>query len=113
MISNLWGNIELYCGNQHEEPQLMTLQQHGKQLCYMCPKCFKDNRADNELPCTNKISANDFEKMLAYIDKILTDSAMNGDEINLTNHQWKKNKLKLRILEHDKKIKVEMLNLSK
>jgi hypothetical protein len=110
MISKFWSDIELYCANGHDEPQKMELEQVGKLLYYVCPKGHSKNCDINEPVCKNRLSIVDFEKMIDYLDKMITESVQNGEELNLTNYKWKKKLLSFHIIEHGKKMKIEVLN---
>ena len=108
MISNLWDDVELYCGNNHNEMQKMTLQQIGKQMYYVCPSQTEEHQETHK--CTNRISINHFEKMLDYLSETMMEAALASDELNLTNLRWKKNGIEFRVIEHRNKIKILMLN---
>ena len=49
MISGMWKNVVLVCGNDHEIPQEMYVRQTDKDAFYACPKYYPENRDPDEV----------------------------------------------------------------
>ena len=65
MITGLWKNVRLVCGNPaHSTNEIMFLKQTPEDVFYACPKYDPENRSPDEKPCMNRISVNEAEKML-------------------------------------------------
>lgn len=64
MITGSWGDITLVCGNTHEQPIEMVLQEGPASLFYACPKYHSENRSEGERACNNRLSIDDFFKAL-------------------------------------------------
>jgi hypothetical protein len=100
-IKGTWGDIALVCTHRHAEPVPMTLQQGPTSLFYACPKYREENREEGERACNNRLSLEDFEKMLAHLDGIRRDSEMANEKPILKNYEWKDRKGTMyKVLEH-------------
>jgi hypothetical protein len=100
-ITGTWGDITLVCTHRHVKPVEMVLQQGGTSLFYACPKYRAENREPDERACNNRLSLEDFEKMLGHIDEIRRDCEMNSEKPVLTHHAWKDRKsTEYTVLEH-------------
>ena len=110
MITKIWNNIELYCGN-HEVPVKMTIKDGGLSLFYACPKYYPENRDEHELACVNRINFVDFEKFVNHISSLLEEAENNNSSLNLTNYKWIYKSIEFNIIYHDEElIKVVMIN---
>ena len=80
MITGLWKNVRLICGNPaHESHEIMELRQTPTDVFYACPKYYPQNREPDEKPCMNRISVGEVEKMLDLLaEKIQEEEADNG-----------------------------------
>lgn len=99
MISGIWGRLELYCGNHHAEPSLMTLQQKKNDVVYGC-SC-----------CQNEFSTHDVEKMLDKLSNIIKESDAENEVLDVTNLSFTVGRCKYKVLENDDKIKISGVNL--
>lgn len=115
MITNLWQKVELYCGNRHEVPVRMDIQQGPTTVFYACPKYHEYNREPGEKACANFLYVNEYEKMLAHISAILIEADKNNEIPNLTGYKWSENGVDFEVFEHiteksKEKIKIKMFN---
>ena len=98
MISGIWKDVKLICGNpEHGDQQLemyirqTTLEQekaedkkkylHGKPdyAFYCCPHYDPESRSDDERPCFNRCSVGEIEKAMNMLsEKIEHDEETNG-----------------------------------
>ena len=99
MISGIWGRLELYCGNYHTEPSLMTLQQKKSDVVYCCA-C-----------CKNEFSTQDVEKMLDKLSDIINTSDSENEMLDVTNLKFTVGKCKYQVLENDEKVKISGINI--
>lgn len=109
-IKNIWKEIEVYCGNGHNELVKMEIQQGPHSLFYACPKYHPENRTKDERACANRINLIDYEKMINHISDILIEAEMNDVVENLTGHSWSANGIDFKIISDDDKIRVLMLS---
>lgn len=109
MITNIWNDIEVYCP-RHDELIPLEIQTGSKVLFYACPKYMPDKREKNETACRNFIYLNEYEKMINKISSMLEEAQLNNEIVDLTGEKWTDNGIDFEIFEHDKKIKVKMLN---
>lgn len=112
MITGSWGDITLVCSHRHEIPIPMVIQQGPSSPFYACPKYHPENRSLDERACNNRLSLEDFSKMLAHLHSILVDAEMNDEKVNLTNHTWKDRKGTIfKVLKQDgDKLTIEVYN---
>ncbi len=112
VITDTWNDIKLVCCHRHEEPVTMTIQQGATSLFYACPKYHPENRDEDERACSNRISLDDYTKMLEHIHGIIVEAELKDEKINLTNHSWKtRNGIEYKILSHKgNKFTIEVLN---
>ena len=104
MITNMWNQVKLICGNNHEKMYDMEINQSGKALNYICSKKIECN-------CINCISITDFEKVIKHISNEIETAEMNNQIADLTNVKFKINNINYKILKHKtNKILVEVLN---
>lgn len=80
MITGLWKNVRLVCGNPaHSTNEIMFLKQTPEDVFYACPKYDPENRSPDEKPCMNRISVGEAEKMLDVLaEKIQEEESENG-----------------------------------
>lgn len=101
MITGSWNDVKLVCTHRHEEPIPMILQE-GKTLFYACPKYHTENREEEERACNNRLSLEDYTKMLEHLHNKILDAELNDEHIILTNYTWKDRKgTELTVLEHN------------
>ena len=114
MIKNLCDMIEIYCGHGHKDPIPMYMKDgagYGRDSFYACPKYYPENRDEDERACNNNLPITEYIKLVDKIDKILTNAAMNDQEINLTNMKFKIGQVEYTIFKHtNRKIKVSVVN---
>jgi ectoine hydroxylase-related dioxygenase (phytanoyl-CoA dioxygenase family) len=111
MIKGSWDNVRLVCCHRHDEPVPMEIQQ-GSTLFYACPKYHAENRTEDERACNNRLSLQDYTKMLEHLHEIMIKSELADEKINLTNHTWKDKKgIEYKVLQDvNGKLVVEVLN---
>ena len=86
MITGSWDDITLVCGNTHDEPVNMVLQEGPSSLFYACPKYHRENRSEGERTCNNRLSIDDFLKARPSMRKSLRRSCgTNGCSLPTTN----------------------------
>ena len=110
MIKNIWNEIEVFCGNGHNELIKMEIQQGPHSLFYACPKYHPENRGENERACNNRINLVDYEKMIDHISDILIDAELDGRVEYLTGHSWSANGIDFKVVDHSDKIRILMLS---
>lgn len=102
MTSNLWKDIELYCGCDHNEQTKMSLIPSKKGYEYVCDK--------KDCGCKNAISLRSFERMIDYLFDKLLDAEINGNIINFTNYKWRDRLISFQVIEHKSTFKISVLN---
>lgn len=85
-ITNSWEDITIVCLNRHKEPIPMVIETNGSSPFYACPK-YKEHAID-EHACNNRLSMEDYSKMLQHIHNLLGEAEMNDQRLNLTNYAW-------------------------
>ena len=110
LIKNLWACTSVYCGNpKHDHFVPMELKMGPRSVFYACPEYAK--RYTGGCGCPNRISPEDFEKILDIISKKITASEINNEQIDLTNFQFTYKQIACRVLEHyDGKLSLLLLN---
>lgn len=96
MITNLWGRLDLYCNNGHENK--MELKEKRAGLFYECP-C-----------CQNSFSMKNIEKMLDKIDTIVNEAEKDDEILDIKNLSFKVGDCNYKILENGERMKVVGLN---
>lgn len=96
MISNMWGKLDLYCNNGHEEK--MDIKQKTAGLFYECP-C-----------CRNSFSIKDIEKMLDKIEDAIQEADLNNEVLDIKNLTIKIGNCHYKIVENGDRMKVFGLN---
>lgn len=111
MISGMWRNVCLICGNQHEEQQIMYVRQTEDDAFYACPKYYPENREPDEQPCMNRISVTEMEHVFdALCEKKLSDEE-DGGECYLKNYAFQTKVGKYKVLdEKDGSLTIQALN---
>ena len=92
IITGSWDDITLLCGNNHEEPVELVIQPGPSSLFYACPKYHAEYRSADERACNNRLSIEDFTKMLDHLHGVIIDAELNDQRIQLTNFNWKDRK---------------------
>lgn len=92
IITGSWEDVTLICGGNHPEPVELVLQQGPSSLFYACPKYHPENRDDGERACNNRLSIEDYTKMLEHLHGVIIDAELNDQRIQLTNFTWKDRK---------------------
>ncbi|NLT14039.1 MAG: hypothetical protein GXY05_06820, partial [Clostridiales bacterium] len=90
----------------------MVIQNGPTSMFYACPKYRPENREADERGCNNRLSMEDFTKMLEHIHGIIVEAEMNDERIQLTNYTWKNTKgtvFKV-IATNGKKMTISVLN---
>lgn len=102
MITGSWDDITLVCGNTHDEPVNMVLQEGPTSLFYACPKYHRENRSEGERACNNRLSIDDFLKALASLHEKIIEAELRDERLQLTNYEWKDRKGTLyKVLKHE------------
>ena len=108
---NLWQDIEVYCGNNHEEKVKLQVQQGPFSLFYACPKYHPENRTDSERACPNRINLIDYEAMVLHVDDMLMKASLDNHSENMKNVKWKSKGIEYEIIDHTQdKITIMALN---
>ena len=111
MISGMWKNVVLVCGNDHEIPQEMYVRQTDKDAFYACPKYYPENRDPDERPCMNRISVAEMEHMLEVISEKIQQDEEEGGMCFLKNFTFETKVGKYKVLEHNADVlKIQVLN---
>lgn len=114
MIKGLCAMIDLYCGNDHENPIPFYMRDGagmGRDSFYACPKYYPENRDKDERACNNNLTITDYLKMVNYLDKILTKAELDGEQLNLTNIKFKIGQVEFTVFEHSgKHIRISVVN---
>lgn len=92
MITGSWDDIQLVCCYRHERPVPMIIQEGPSSPFYACPKYHEENREEGERACNNRLSLQDYSKMLEHLHTMLVDAEIHDERLNLTNHEWKDRK---------------------
>lgn len=101
-ITSSWNDVELVCCNRHEHPIQMVIQQGPSSPFYACPKYHEDAREEGERACNNRLSLQDYSKMLSHLHDLIGAAEMNDERVNLTNYTWKDRKgTEFKVLEHN------------
>ena len=111
-IKNLWGRIELICGNHDTEDVVMDIKEGPSSPFYACPKYYPENRTSDERACVNRINMIDFEKMLDHVQDNILEMEAQGTQGNLLHQKWKYKSIEFEIIGYDPhgKIKIKMIN---
>ena len=96
MITNLWGKLDLHCGNGHEEK--MELREKRQGMFYECP-C-----------CKNSFSIKDIEKLFDKIEDVINEADENDELLDIKNLEIKIGQCKYKIIENDEQMKVVGVN---
>ncbi len=91
LITSTWQNYQLYCLN-HEKPERMVIQEGPNSAFYACPKYKRENVADGEKLCNNRLNFVDYTNAIEKIHSILMKADENDESPVLTNLQWKDRK---------------------
>ncbi|MBQ3570716.1 MAG: hypothetical protein IJA20_08615 [Methanocorpusculum sp.] len=92
IITGSWEDVTLICGGTHAEPVEMVLQQGPASLFYACPKYHAENRLEGERACSNRLSIEDYTKMLEHLHGVIIDAELNDQRIQLANFTWRDRK---------------------
>ena len=88
LITGSWNDVTLVCAC-HDKPVNMVIQQGPSSLFYACPKYHLENREAEERGCNNRLSMEDYTKMLEHLHGLLVEAEMNDERLQLTNYTWK------------------------
>jgi len=110
VISGSWNDVTLVCAC-HDNPVEMVIQQ-GQSLFYACPKYHAENREADERGCNNRLSMDDYMKMLEHLHGVLVEAEMRDERMTLTHYTWKDTKgTQYKVLRHDgNKMVISVLN---
>lgn len=111
MLTGIWKDIEIYCGNEHSELIKLEPRQGPLSLFYACPKYYEENRTELEHKCDNRISLNEYEALVEHISDKITDAELNDQILNLKGYCWKNKGVLYEVIEHSKKIKIKVTNI--
>lgn len=101
IITGTWDNVKLVCCQRHKEPVPMVIQDGPSSPFYACPKYHPENREEGEFACNNRLSVQDFSKMLEHLHQIIIASEMRDEKVNLTHYEWKDRKgIEYKVLSH-------------
>ena len=112
MITGSWNDITLVCCHRHPEPIPMVIQEGPSSLFYACPKYHPENRAEDERACNNRLSLEDYTKMLSHLHDLIINAEMRDEKIILTYYTWKDRKgTQYKVLKQDgDKLTIEVYN---
>lgn len=99
MITGMWKNLRIICGNDHDEPQEMYVRQTEEDAFYCCPKYSPENRDEFERPCMNRISVAEVEKALDMIDKKIQDEEEQAGQAFVKNYKFSTRVCTCKVLE--------------
>jgi ribosomal protein L15 len=90
----------------------MEIQEGPSSLFYACPKYKMENREPDERACSNRLSLEDYTKMLEHLHKLIIESEANDEKIDLTNYTWKDRKgTEYKVLsQQGNKLKIQVYN---
>lgn len=93
MITNLWGRLDLFCNNGHDESK-MELKEKRAGLFYECPHC------------SNSFSMMQIEKMLDKIEAIINEANESDELLDIKNLSFKVGECNYKILENEERMKI-------
>lgn len=101
MITGLWKNVRLVCGNPaHSSHEYMFLRETGEDVFYACPKYNPENRDSSEKPCMNRISIAEAEKMLENLSEKIQQEEENHGAFFANNYRFETRIGKYRVMNH-------------
>ena len=101
MVTGIWNNVRLICGNHPEgEQHEMAIVSGPHSLFYACPKYDALNRTEDEPTCYNRLNLIDYEKMLNHISNEFVKADANDEVVNLSHHKWKDKTREFEVLRH-------------
>ena len=113
MVLGQWQNVKLICGCHTDEKVEMVIHEGavGQSAFYYCPK-YKNLYTREDNACTNRISINEYEKMLNHVmDEKYTDD---GDEISVKKLRWKDRGIEYEVLDDTKEgVTISVINNKK
>ena len=111
MITGIWRNLKIMCGNNHEEPQEMYVRQTDEDAFYCCPKYLPENRTPDEQPCMNRLSVYEIDKLLDNVaEEIQKEEDENGVAF-IKNRRFHSKNVDYKILEYtDTDMVIEAMN---
>lgn len=91
IITGGWDDVTLVCAchDTKEDMVKMVIQEGPTSLFYACPKYREENRIEGERACNNRLSLEDYTKMLEYLHGTIVEAELNDERIQLTNFTWK------------------------
>ena len=117
-VSNLWENLEFYCGN-HEERIPMVIQE-GQSKFFACPKYMlkdekhPDGHEADEKACVNRISFDDIGNIMMALHSVMSNAVADpGEMIDFNGYSFKHKSYDVKILKYNEftgKIKLSILN---
>ncbi len=107
MITNVWNNIRIFCGN-HGEDFSIEMTPHegadGLDMFYSCPKYYPENRTESERPCGNRITINEYKDMVEHLSKMIEDAEIQYQKLDLAGYKWRsKRGVAYMVFRHTKK----------
>lgn len=98
MIYNVWGKLEMYCGNEHDSSIFMEIEQKRSGITYSCPYC------------KNHFTIKDIEKMLDKVEAIINDAEEENEVLDIKNLSFRVGECKYKVLENGSKLKITGVN---
>lgn len=92
LITGTWDDIKLVCCHRHTEPVPMVIQEGPSSPFYACPKYHPENRLPGEYACNNRLSIQDYFKMMEHLHTMIIEAELHDEKLNLTHHTWKDKK---------------------
>ena len=86
MITGLWKHTRLICNNHAQCCPEMIVEDNGRQTYYMCPRYYEENRAPLERPCMNRVSIDDYERVLELLSGAIIEAEDNGEKLYLDHY---------------------------
>lgn len=117
-VSNLWNNIEFYCGN-HKEPIPLVIQE-GQNKFFACPKYMlkdekhPDGHEADERPCVNRMSLDDTGNIMMALHNVMSNVLSDPEEmVDLNGYSFKYKSYDITVLKYNEftgKVKLSILN---
>ena len=99
MITNMWGKMDLYCGNCYPEKEgKMNLQQKPSGVAYTCPFC------------KNTFSLKDIEKMFDKLGHLMIAAEKEDELLDIKNISFSIGKCSYKVLDHGERLKITGIN---
>lgn len=103
MLLNLWNLIDLRCGNHEEDFPKMELDKSTHSVFYGCT-C-------TERKCENRVSIDDYDKLIAKITKDIESAEFKNEMPDLTGNKYVIRGIIYKVYKHKQdKIVIDVVN---